>query len=309
MVIKFDPFLTYLYLSKMNSKMNIFSASETSIPITTEVVRWNMRQMLDILAKVQKTEEVENLVMDFMDKIVEIVPNVEALPLAQNLLPLNLLPPEPSGVAKNVDAKHTYIVDFMNPGSSTVDMESIRKRLENMPPTTTHLILNSASVTIMDHLAEKGFADTATKNLEVLELVHGDDQMIEWYSEDMELLVKFCDALNINLSKGKAIYPRGDKPLNNGFPNDRYGRYVIWSINILDIDSTKDKIGSVEFPNHVCNTNWKNVYQWQEFVKQHFNKAREWHGNDAVCEELTFWVANYTQQEWGEGNYVIVQDC
>ena len=297
----------------MNSKMNIFSASETSIPITTEVVRWNMRQMLDILAKVQKTEEVENLVMDFMDKIVEMVPNVVDAPNPEPPNPEHSNPehstPEPSGVAKNVDAKHTYIVDFMEPGSSTVDMEFTRKRLENIPPTTTHLILNSASVTIMDYLVEQGFADTATKNLEVLELVHGDNYMIQWYSEDMELLVKFCDALNINLSNGKAIYPRGDNPLKTGFPNDGFGRYVIWSINILDIDSTKDKIGSVEFPNHVCNTNWKNVYQWQEFVKQHFNKAKQCHGNDAVCEELTFWMANYTQQEWGEGNYVIVQDC
>ena len=133
--------------------------------------------MLDILAKVQKTEEVENLVMDFMDKIVEIVPNVVDAPNPEPSTP------EPSEVAKNVDAKHTYIVDFMNPGSSTVDMEFIRKRLENMPPTTTHLILNRASVT-MDHLVEKGFADTAI-NLEV-QPVHGDDQMIEWYSEDME---------------------------------------------------------------------------------------------------------------------------
>ncbi len=298
----------------MNSKMNIFSASETSIPITTEVVRWNMRQMLDILAKVQKTEEVENLVMDFMDKIVEIVPNVLDAPNPEPPNPEHSTPepstPEPSTpleVAKNVET--TYIVDFMEPGSCTVDIEFIRKRLENIPSTITHLILNSASVTIMEHLVEQGFADTATKNLEVLELVHGHDQMIEWYSDDMELLVKFCDGLNINLSKGKAIYPRGDKPLKNGFPNDRYGRYVIWSINILDIESTKDKIGSIEFPNHICNTNWKNVHQWQEFVKQQFDKAKQWHGNDAVCEELTFWMANYTQQEWGEGNYVIVQDC
>ena len=113
----------------MNSKMNIFSASETSIPITTEVVRWNMRQMLDILAKVQKTEEVENLVMDFMDKIVEMVPNVVDPPNPEPPNPEHSNPehsnPEPSGVAKNVET--TYIVDFMNPRSSTVDMEFIRK--------------------------------------------------------------------------------------------------------------------------------------------------------------------------------------
>ncbi len=294
----------------MNSKMNIFSASESSIPITTEVVRWNMRQMLDILAKVQKTEEVDNLVMDFMDKIVEMVPNVVDPPNPEPPNPEHSNPehstPEPSGVAKNVET--TYIVDFMNPGSSTVDMEFIRKRLENIPPITTHLILNSASVTIMDYLVEQGFADTATKNLEVLELVHGDNYMIQWYSEDMELLVKFCDALNINLSNGKAIYPRGDNLVKTGFPNDGFGRYVIWSINILDFQSTEGKIGSIEFPNHLCNSNWKDVHEWQEFVNQQFDKAKLWHFG-AKCELATFWIANYTQQQWGGGNYVIVQDC
>ena len=295
--------------------MNIFSASETSIPITTEVVRWNMRQMLDILAKVQKTEEVKNLVMDFMDKIVEIVPIVVDAPNPEppNLEPSNPEPstpdpstPEPSEVAKNVET--TYIVDFMEPGSCTVDIEFTRKRLENIPSTITHLILNSASVTIMEHLVEEGFADTATKNLEVLELVRGDDYMIEWYSDDIELLVKFCDGLNINLSNGKAIYPRGDNPLKTGFPNDGFGRYVIWSINILDFQSTEGKIGSIEFPNHVCNSNWKDVHEWQEFVNQQFDTAKLLHFG-AKCELTTFWMANYTQQQWGEGNYVIVQDC
>ena len=73
-----------------------------------------MRQMLDILAKVQKTEEVENLVMDFMDKIVEIVPNVVDAPNPEPPNPEHSTP-EPSTpleVAKNVDAKHTYIVNF-----------------------------------------------------------------------------------------------------------------------------------------------------------------------------------------------------
>lgn len=211
------------------------------------------------------------------------------------------------------DMGSVYIVDFRNPDTTHVDIELIRKRLENMSLTTKHLILIGASVPVVTHLVETGFSDTAIKNLEVLELAHG-DLRTEWYSEDLEILVKFCDSLNINLSRGKAIYPKGDMPQKDGFPNDGLG-YVIWSINILDFQSTEGKIASVKFPNHVCsgydNIDWKDANEWNEFVSNQFNTAAQSfssHAHAAACQKATFWFANYTQQEWGIENYVIIEE-
>ena len=211
------------------------------------------------------------------------------------------------------DMGSVYIVDFRNPDTTHVDIELIRKRLENMPLTTKHLILIGACVGMTWHLVETGFADTGIKNLEVLELAHG-DLKTEWYSEDLEMLVKFCDSLNINLSNGKAIYTKGDMPLKDGFPNDGLG-YTIWNINILDFQSTEGKIGQVLFPNHICsgynNIDWNDVGEWKEFVNNQFNRAAQsWpeHARSAACQKATFWCSNYTQQEWGIENYVIIEE-
>lgn len=212
------------------------------------------------------------------------------------------------------DMGSVYSVDFRNPDTTHVDIELIRKRLENMSLTTKHLILIGASVPVVTHLVETGFADTAIKNLEVLELTHG-ALKTEWYSEDLELLVKFCDSLNINLARGRLCYPNGDMPLKDGFPNDGL-YYNIWSIHILDFQSTEGKIAQVKFPNHICsgynNIDWNDVGEWKEFVNNQFNTAAQSyydHANAAACQKATFWcAANYTQQEWGNENYVIIEE-
>lgn len=458
-------------LSKINSKMKTFSANETAFTITTQDLEWNMKQMLAILAAVKKTEEVQNLVVDFMNKIVEIVPDVVDAPKPEppNLEPSTpepSAPPEPSGVAKNVDSmindyiandknistkvedttsqlsdlkigdfkigdrvkakKHIFnsskkllvlqechgvvegvnttkstitvlfderqdgreynrpinvrrpakniehipgenvcpenidlackitspegqqymttlteesvkqeettitCVDFTKPckdgiyqgSESLIDLNIIKKSLEDIPDSTTHLILNNAPVEVVDELVEKGFVETATKKLKVLEInlpkgLHDVNLEEEWHSHHISTtLLNFCKGLNIDLTEGKVVYPLGDEPHEDGYPDDPFGKYVIWAINGSDYIATKGKIASIEFPGHFCSgvminnkmSYWTDVQEWENEVNNCLNRAIRRHGDDAISAETQFWDdRSFNYEEWGKDNYVIIR--
>ena len=391
-------------LSKMNSKMKTFSANETPFSITTQDLEWNMKQMLAILAAVKKTEEVEDLVMNFMEKVSEIVPNVVEIVSdvvdAPNPEPPNLEPstPEPSsppakniehtpgenvcpenmtenidlaykitspegqeymttltedprgdddlpiGLAKrdkrrsvasaeeSVKKEETTItcVDFTKPSKdgiyqwseSLIDLNIIKKSLEEIPDSTTHLILNNAPVEVVEELVEKGFVETATKKLKVLEInlpkaLHDVNLEEEWHSHHISTtLLEFCKGLNIDLTDGKVVYPLGDEPHEDGYPDDPFGQYVIWAINGSDYIATKGKIGSIEFPGHFCSgvminnkmSYWKGVQEWENSVNDCLNNAIRRHGDDAISAETQFWDdRSFNYEEWGKDNYVIIR--